>query len=77
MPRHTSAVVSTDWWDASGHYSYGKSDDLLVKIRQLRGLLAGWMRPAPYLMRQFSWLEYEPVTLGVTGSNPVRIAIFI
>lgn len=23
MPRHTSAVVSTDWWDASGHYNYG------------------------------------------------------
>ena len=26
------------------------------------------------MVRQFSWLEYMPVTHGVTGSSPVRTA---
>ena len=29
------------------------------------------------MVRQFSWLEYMPVTHGVTGSSPVRTAINI
>ena len=28
------------------------------------------------MVREFSWLEYMPVTHGVTGSSPVRTAQF-
>ena len=30
-----------------------------------------------HLARQFSWLERQPVTLEVDGSNPFRVAIFL